>query len=109
MGNHVLENSSKLRKFSSSWLLGKTWLLLSNRRWVSPAVDLMEERGTRMGRRRMTKRQRRPKMVARRIERFNHNLPSLLLGKAAVGANVVKGSDAKRSYLCLLILLMMQT
>ena len=47
----------------------------------------------------MTRRQRRPKTVARRIERFNHNLLSLLLGKAAVMANVVKGSDAKRSYL----------
>ena len=103
-GNHVLENSSWVRKYSSVWLSLKTWLLLSaNRMWESPAVDLIDEWGRRRGRRRMRRRQRRPKTVARRIERFNHNLPSLLLGTAAVGA-----IEAKRSYLPSVIFLMMQ-
>ena len=57
----------------------------------------------------MARREMRPKMVARRIDRFNHTLPSLLLGKAAVGAKVVKGRDANRSYLPSLIFLMMKT
>ena len=100
-GNQVVENFSWEKR--SLWLSSKTWLLLSlNCMWESPSVEW----GPRSGRSRMTRRQRRAKTMARRIERFSHSLLAFLLGVADVRANVVKGSDAKRSYLSFSFLIM---
>ena len=48
-------------------------------------------------------------MVERRIVLFIHNLLSFRPGKAAIEAKVVKGKDAKSSYLPLGMSLMINT